>query len=69
MSVVDGTVPIVRPPATAWISAKKGEDGYPITDSQISGDGLEAQRRGLWALDGVDLFLSLIHISRCRRAI
>ncbi|HNA30588.1 MAG TPA: phage tail sheath C-terminal domain-containing protein [Thiobacillaceae bacterium] len=37
-------------------AATTGDDGDPVTDLEISDAGLEADRRGLWALESVDLF-------------
>ncbi len=55
---VSGTVPTDRPDSTtAWaVNDGAGGDGTAITDGQISDASLAAQRRGLWALDRVDLF-------------
>lgn len=66
---VDGAVPGDRPDLTTsgpppdigtpddWAANDGGgSDGNAITDAQISGAGLEGARRGLWALDEVDLF-------------
>jgi uncharacterized protein len=66
---VDGTVPDDRPDQTTagpppdvatpgdWVPTDgAGSDGTAITDAQLSDAGLESQRRGLWALDEVDLF-------------
>ncbi len=33
-----------------------GQDGDPITDAQVSAPGLEANKRGIWALEKADLF-------------
>ena len=37
-----------------------GSDGEPITDADLCGPGTEERRRGLYALDGVDLFNLLV---------
>jgi len=33
-----------------------GADGNPISDSEVSAPGLEATRRGIWALESADIF-------------
>lgn len=66
---VKGKVPANRPTATIAKTddpndatkykvpdTAKGNDGKPITDAQIAADDLKAGRKGLYALDTVDLF-------------
>lgn len=67
---VRGTVPAARPTASGAASPGRdpledaasstafgndGVDGNTITDTQISGAGLEANRQGLWLLDLADI--------------
>jgi len=65
---VKGTAPATRPTATItnaddpadptkYIAANgAGTDGSDITDNQIAADALKAPRKGIYALDTVDLF-------------
>ncbi len=49
--------PVDESPGDGSVDADgSGDDGAAITDTQISGAGLEAGRQGLWALESVDLF-------------
>ena len=55
VAVADPTKPPILDPA---LSAKfaGGNDGNAITDAAISAPGLEAQKKGIWALEKADLF-------------
>lgn len=54
--VVDGAMPSVRPDPVTTTSNDDGSDGQAITDVDISHSSLEADKRGLWALEDADLF-------------
>ncbi len=56
MVVVSGVVPDSRPTAATTDSNGVGDDGDPIEDDQISDAGLEAPKKGIWALEKADLF-------------
>src|SRR5262249_39274638 len=65
---VKGTAPTQRPTATIangddpadptkYVAANSnGSDGIDITDNQIAADAWKAPRKGIYALDSVDLF-------------
>jgi phage tail sheath protein FI len=65
---VKGSAPAQRPTATItnsddptdetkYVAANTaGTDGSDVTDNQIAADSLKASRRGIYALDAVDLF-------------
>jgi uncharacterized protein len=44
------------PAATEGQALMGASDGQPITDNEITGPGLEAGKRGLWALENADIF-------------
>jgi uncharacterized protein len=56
-----GAPPSVRPDATmAPQPLAAGDDGDPITDTEISDPGLEAAKQGVYALEKADLFNLLV---------
>jgi phage tail sheath protein FI len=50
-----GNDPLDDPKSSTSFDAT-GDDGYDIGDTQVAGNGLEAAKRGLWALERADLF-------------
>lgn len=54
--LVEVATPLTARPPEGSANATGGGDGNEITDDQISADGLQANRQGLYALDKADLF-------------
>ena len=55
VAVADATKPPILDPALSATFAGGG-DGTPITDAALSDPGLEAAKKGIWALEKADLF-------------